>query len=204
MPALDLKKELKHLYNPSSKEITFVDVPTMNFIKVDGAGDPNTSQEFQDAIGVIFSLSYTLKFKIKKAEPTKEYAVMPMEGLWWSEDMSSFDMALNKALWKWTVMIMQPEFVTSDLFDQAVEEVRKKKDLPGLAKARFESYHEGPSAQIMHIGPFSTEGPTVAKIHEAIHNNGARISGLHHEIYLNDFRKVSPEKMKTVVRQPYK
>lgn len=203
MAALDLKKEFKDLYNPSSKEVTFVDVPAVNFIKADGAGDPNHSQEFQDAVGLLFSLSYTLKFMIKKADPAMEYAVMPLEGLWWADDMDAFDISRDKERWQWTLMIRQPDFITEEHYRRAAEEVRTKKKLPGVEKTRFELYHEGPAAQIMHIGPFSTEGPTVARIHKAIGDRGGQISGLHHEIYLSDFRKADPEKLKTVVRQPY-
>jgi hypothetical protein len=203
MAKIDYKKELKHLYNPSAKELSFVDVPAMNFIQVDGEGDPNTSEQFQGAMNILFSLSFTLKFMVKKLDTSVDYGVMPPEGLWWTDDMQNFDMN-RKELWKWRLMIMQPDVVTPTLFTEALETVRKKKNLSGLEKARFEAYHEGPSAQIMHIGPFSTEGPTVAKIHEAIHQAGHELSGLHHEIYLNDFRKASPERLKTVIRQPYR
>jgi hypothetical protein len=198
---IDLKKEHKDLYNPPAKEIAIVEVPKMNFLMVDGSGDPNTSQEYKDAVEALFSLSYTLKFMIKKAKAV-DYAVMPLEGLWWSDDMSKF--AEDKNLWKWTAMIIQPEQVTKDSVAKAIEELNKKKQLPALSKIRFESFHEGTAAQIMYFGPFSDEGPTIQKIHEFIRKNEGTLTGKHHEIYLSDPRRVTPEKLKTVLRQPMK
>ena len=199
---IDLKKELKDLYNPSAKEVAIVDVPKMNFLMIDGSGDPNISQEYKDAAEALFSLSYTLKFMVKKTEEV-DYAVMPLEGLWWVDDMSKFSVK-NKDEWKWRSMIMQPEQVTEDSVAKAIEELKKKKRLPALAKIRFEGFHEGKSAQIMYIGPFSDEGPTIQNIHEFIRKKEGTLEGKHHEIYLGDPRRVAPEKMKTIIRQPMK
>ncbi len=201
MKKIDYKKDLKHLYKPSPKKVEIVEVPQMNFLMIDGRGDPNTSQEFQDAVETLYSLSYTLKFMIKKGASGIDYGVLPLEGLWWADDMSQFSTG-NKETWKWTLMIMQPEFVTTKLFNEAVEQVRKKKNPAALAKVRFESYLEGKAAQIMHLGPFSEEGPTIEKVHRFIEENGFKRTGKHHEIYLSDIRKAAPEKWKTVVRQP--
>ncbi len=201
MKKIDYKKDLKHLYKPSPKKVEIVEVPQMNFLMIDGQGDPNTSQEFQDAVETLYSLSYTLKFMIKKGASEIDYGVLPLEGLWWADDMSQF-ITGNKETWKWTLMIMQPEFVTTKLFNEAVEQVRKKKNPAALAKVRFESYPEGKAAQIMHLGPFSEEGPTIEKVHRFIEENGFKRTGKHHEIYLSDIRKAAPEKWKTVVRQP--
>lgn len=204
MKKIDLKKELKHLYNPSTKEISIVDVPKMNFLMVDGKGDPNTSQEYKEAIEALYTVSYSLKFMIKKGETAIDYVVMPLEGLWWTDDMAQFSTE-NKGIWKWTAMIMQPEYVTKDLVTKAFEQVEKKKNPPALSKMRFESFHEGLSAQIMHIGPYSAEGPTIKKLHSFIKEKGYEFDGLvqkHHEIYLSDPRRTAPEKMKTVIRQP--
>lgn len=203
MKKIDYKKELKHLYKPSSKQVEIVNVPTMNFLMIDGEGDPNTSQAYQDAIEALLSVSYTLKFMIKKGEQQIDYGVLPLEGLWWSDDPSEFNVE-NKDKWKWTSMIMQPEWVTNDLFKATVDQAKKKKNLASLSAMRFESYNEGEAAQIMHIGPFSEEGPTIAKTHSFINNNGYELAGKHHEIYLSDFRKTSPDKLKTIVRQPFK
>lgn len=202
MTKTDFKKELKHLYNPSAKEVVIVDVPKVNFLMIDGAGDPNTAQEFEDAVEALYAVSYALKFMIKR-EKQIDYIVMPLEGLWWVDDMTQFSME-NKDIWKWTQMIMQPEFVTIDLVEKALEQAEKKKNPPALSKIRFESLHEGLSAQIMHLGPYSAEGPTIEKLHNFIRENGYEPRGKHHEIYLSDPRKSAPEKMRTVIRQPMK
>jgi len=200
MSKVDLKKDLKHLYNPSAKEVSVVDVPPMNFLMIDGAGDPNVSPEYQQAMEALFSLSYALKFMVKKSNGV-DYAVMPLEGLWWTDDPGQFSMS-NKGIWKWTAMIMQPEYVTGQVFAAALAEARRKKDLVALDRVRFESYHEGLSAQIMHIGPYAAEEPTIARLHSFIRENGYELSGKHHEIYLSDPRRTAPEKLRTVLRQP--
>lgn len=200
MTKIDFKKELKHLYNPSEKKVEIVDAPMMNFLMIDGSGDPNTAQEYKDAVEALFAVSYALKFMVKK-ERGVDYGVLPLEGLWWTEDMTQFSVE-NKDVWKWTSMIMQPEYVTEDLVSKALEQVEKKKNPPALPKIRFESFHEGLSAQIMHIGPYSAEGPTIERLHNFIKENGYKLKGKHHEIYLSDPRRSAPERMKTVIRQP--
>jgi len=203
MAKIDYKKQLKHLYKPSARKVEIVDVPRMNFLMIDGEGDPNTSQEFQDAVEALFGVSYTLKFMIKKGELEIDYGVMPLEGLWWADDMTQFSIE-KKGSWKWTLMIMQPEFVTINLFDEAVVQVDKKKNPIALPKIDFDSFSEGMAVQIMHLGPFSEEGPTIQKLHDFIRENGFKLSGRHHEIYLSDIRKAAPEKWKTIIRQPFK
>jgi len=199
----DFKKELKHLYNPPLKEVVIVDVPPMKYLMVDGAGDPNTSEEAGEAIEALFPVAYALKFMIKK-ERGIDYGVMPLEGLWWTDDMTQFTPE-NKDIWKFTYMIMQPEYVTQDLVQQALAQVAKRKTLSALSRLRFETLHEGLSAQIMHVGPFSAEGLTIQRLHNHIKERAYTFDGLrekHHEIYLSDIRKTAPEKMKTVIRQP--
>ncbi len=203
MQKIDFKKEWKHLYKPSPKKIDIVDVPKMNFLMTDGRGVPNTSQEFQEAVEALFGVSYTAKFMVKKSETAVDYAVMPLEGLWWADDMAEFSIE-RKADWRWTVMIMQPEYVTRDLLEAAMEQVKQKKNPSALSKLRFDSYHEGQAAQIMHIGPFAEEGPTIERIHQFIVENGYGLSGKHHEIYLSDFRRAAPQNLMTVIRQPFK
>lgn len=203
MKKRDYKKELKYLYNASAKKVEIVEVPYMNFIMIDGEGDPNTSQAFQNAVEVLFAISYTLKFMIKKGTEEVDYGVMPLEGVWWAEDMSEFSLE-NKDNWKWTLMIMQPEYVTEKLFNESIKQVKKKKNLVALPKVRFESFSEGKAAQIMHIGPFSEEESTIKKVHNFIKESGFRLTGKHHEIYLSDIRKAAPEKWKTIIRQPIK
>jgi hypothetical protein len=198
---VDLKKEFKNLYNPSAKEVSVVDVPAMNFLVVDGEGAPSSPQ-YSAAVEALFSVAYSLKFMVKKGKEI-DYPVMPLEGLWWVEDMTKFS-ADRKDEWKWTAMIMQPKYVTSDEFNLAVEQVKKKKNPAALPKVRFESFKEGPSAQIMYVGPFSAEEPTIVKIHAHIQNGGNVLSGKHHEIYLNNPATTAPEKLKTIIRQPMK
>lgn len=197
----DLKKELANLYNPSSRIVQTVNVPTLRFLKVDGQGDPNDSLEYREAVEALFSLSYALKFRAKKAPLELNYAVMPLEGLWWADDMSSFTSG-DRSAWCWTMMIMQPDFIDGDFIEQTRDAVAQKKDLPGLQRIRLESFTEGAAAQIMHIGPFSAEGPTIEKVHRFIEDSGHHLSGKHHEIYLSDIRKANPEKWKTIIRQP--
>jgi hypothetical protein len=201
MEKINYKKELKYLYGPSAKKVEIVDVPKMNFLMVDGEGDPNTSQAFQDAIDVLYPLSYTLKFMIKKGEIGIDYGVLPLEGLWWADDMTSFSVE-NKDGWNWTLMIMQPEVVTKEMVQEAIEKTKLKKNPVSLPLVRFESFSEGKAAQIMHIGPFSEEGPTVEKVHSLIKENGSQRTGKHHEIYLSDIRRAASEKWKTIIRQP--
>ncbi|HES76244.1 MAG: GyrI-like domain-containing protein [Anaerolineae bacterium] len=202
MSKIDFKKELKHLYNPSPKDFSVVEVPEMQFLMVDGHGDPNIAQAYQDAVEALYAVAYKLKF-ISKKTPGKDYVVPPLEGLWWAENMDTFTVKRDKSAWDWTMMIMQPDWVTQAMFEQAVAEVEKKKGLLALSKLRLKRYHEGLSAQIMHIGSYDDEGPILNKMHhEFISQHGYAEAGKHHEIYLGDPRKVAPEKLKTVLRQP--
>lgn len=207
MPKVDLKKENKELYNPSAKEVSIVDVPEMSFLMIDGKGNPNTSQEYQDSIEALFSVSYKVKF-ISEKENSQDYVVMPLEGLWWVENMEDFNI-LDKSGWKWTAMIRQPDFITKDMIKKAIQEVEKKKKPPALSRIKFQSLHEGLSAQIMYIGPYSQEGPTVGKLHNFIEEKGYEFNGSlpgekHHEIYISDMRRTKPGKLKTIIRQPMK
>ncbi len=201
MEKLDLKKQWKHLFQPKADRIVTVDVPPLTYLMVDGEGDPNVSQGFQQAVEALYSLSYTLKFSLKKSPRAIDYGVMPLEGLWWADDPRAFMMA-DKASWKWTVMIFQPDFIARAEVDAAFREVRRKKDLAALDHVRFETLVEGLSAQILYNGPFSGEGPTIERIHHYIHADGKELSGKHHEIYLSDPRRTAPEKLKTILRQP--
>lgn len=200
MEKIDLKKQLKHLYQASTKQVALVEMPAMNYLMVDGIGDPNTSQAYSDAVVALFSIAYAIKFMVKKGPSAIDFGVMPLEGLWWAEDMATFSTE-DKSNWQWTMMIMQPDFVTADTVANAIAQVAEKKSLPALAKLRLETLAEGLCAQILHIGPFSEEGPTIAKVHEFIASRGRR-TGKHHEIYLSDIRKANPAKWKTIIRQP--
>ncbi len=202
MEKIDFKKELKHLYIPSKKECSVVDVPAMQFLMVDGQGDPNTAESYKEALGVLYSVAYTLKFMIKLGPQEVNFTVMPLEGLWWVEDMNLFSQE-DKDAWQWTAMIMQPEFVTEEIFQEARVEAERKKGLPGFDRIRLAEYDEGRSAQIMYIGPYADEAPTIERLHAFIREQGGTLKGKHHEIYLGDPRRTAPEKLKTVIRQPF-
>ena len=167
MQKLDLKKDLKHLYNPSAKAPAMLDVPPMNSWAIDGAGTPD-GPDAVAAIEALYPVAYTLKFSVKKGPLAIDYPVMPLEGLWWADDMSRFATG-DKAKWKWTYMIMQPELITAEMVEKAIEEVRRKKNPPALGKMRFERFDEGTSAQIMYTGPYSAEGPTIKDAARFLH-----------------------------------
>ncbi|MFQ5400452.1 MAG: GyrI-like domain-containing protein [Anaerolineae bacterium] len=201
MVKIDLKKELKPLYRPSAKKMAFIDVPQMNYLMVDGRGDPNTSQAYQEAVEALYALAYTLKFMMKKGRVGQDYVVMPLEGLWWVDDMEMFSME-DKDSWQWTAMILQPDPVTQAMLEQAVGEVIRKKNPAAIGRVRLESWAEGLAAQIMYIGPYAEEAPTIAMLHQFIEDNGYTLRGKHHEIYLSDPRRTAPERLKTIIRQP--
>ena len=180
-----------------------VDVPEMQFLMVDGHGDPDTTQDYKDAVEALYAVAYKIKFMSKKGLE-KDYTVPPLEGLWWAEDMETF-ITRDKSQWDWTMMIMTPDWISAEFFADAVGQVRKAKDPAAINKVRLERYHEGLSVQIMHIGSYDDEGPVLSQMHsDFIPNNGFVENGKHHEIYLSDPRRVAPEKLKTVLRQPIK
>ena len=196
---VDFKKTLKQLYNPSLRQIHRVDVPEMNFLMVDGEGNPNTSPEYQRAIEALYTKSYGIKFALKSHG--QDYVVPPLEGLWWMENMRDFSL-VNKDQWKWTMMIMQPDWVTAELVNETRINAMKKKSNPSLSLIRFEKYLEGLCVQTLYRGAYADEAPKIAEIHEYIRANGFFLNGKHHEIYLGDPRKTSPEKLITILRQP--
>lgn len=159
MKKIDLKKDLKHLYQASAKEVVQVEVPPLKFLMIDGEGDPNTSQEYAQAVEVLFSVSYATKFMVKKGPQKLDYAIMPLEGLWWADDMSHF-VTNDKSNWKWTMMITQPSFVADEVIMAAATEVKGKKSLQGVDALRLETFREGLCAQVLHVGPFSEEEVT--------------------------------------------
>ncbi len=200
MKTIDFRKEYGTLYFPSAKEVVIVDVPPMNFAAVDGTGNPNENPAFAQALEVLYGVSYTLRFGLKR-EGVAEYRVGPLEALWWTHEDGSFSPKAKKA-WKWTSMIMQPDVVTRERFEDAASQLKEKKHPPALSRLRLERFAEGRSAQILHIGPYSAERPTIERIHRFIQAKGYRPEGKHHEIYLGDPRRSAPEKLKTVIRQP--
>ena len=202
---IDFKKSMKKLYQPSANEVVIVNVPEMQFLMIDGMGSPGDSQEYQDALAALYPVAFKTKF-LSKAKG-KDYVVPPLEGLWWADNMEDYQSG-NRDKWKWTMMIRQPDWITETLIEEAIEITKKSKtELSKLLdKLRFERYNEGQCAQIMHLGPFSEEGPTVDKVHNFIKDQNGKYDGLiqkHHEIYLSDPRRAKPENMKTVIRQPF-
>jgi hypothetical protein len=210
MKTIDLKKEFKSLYQPSAKKVDIVQVPKLQFVMIEGAiekgKEPGNSPAFAEATQALYSISYTLKFMLKKRKTNPiDYPVMALEGLWWVED-GFFDITV-KDNWFYTLMIMKPDVITQELFEEAREQVRKKKgDSPALSKLRLAHFEEGLCVQVMHIGPYATEPATIERMRAFMQENGLRDNvgpnGKHHEIYMSDPRKVAPERMKTVLRHP--
>ena len=200
MQKIDYKRMLKELYAPPRQTVVRIIVPPLQYLMIDGAGDPNTSSTYQQAVECLFSVAYAVKFAVKRGPKAIDYGVMPLEGLWWADDMSAFSVG-QKSSWQWCMMIMQPEMVDQQTIDAACEDVRRKKRLPALDRLRFQVLEEGLCAQTLHVGPFTEEGPTVARVHDFIQASGA-LRGRHHEIYLSDIRKADPRQWKTIIRQP--
>lgn len=211
MKTLDLKKQYKNLYQPSAKKIELVQVPNLQFAMIDGAiekgSEPGKSPMFAESTQALYSMAYTLKFMLKKRKTNAiDYPVMALEGLWWVED-GFFDITV-KDNWFYTLMIMQPDVITQEVFEEAREQVRKKKgDSETLNKVHLAHFEEGLCVQTMHIGPYATEPTTLERMREFMTENGLKdavgpIGGKHHEIYMSDPRRVAPDKMKTVLRHP--
>jgi hypothetical protein len=198
--SIDLKKVYRDLYSARAGKPALVEVPPLAYLMIDGAGDPNTSSEYVEAVGAIYPIAYAVRAAIKKATGDA-YTVMPMQGLWWADDMDRFSPD-RKGDWKWTMMIAVPDLATRVLADTAIAETTAKKGLAAGNRVRFELFDEGRSAQVMHIGPYSAEAPTIAMLHAYIIDQGMSLRGLHHEIYLGDPRKTAPDKLKTIIRQP--
>lgn len=200
MDKIDFKKALKHLYAPTAKEFDVVNIPNMQFIKVDGKGDPGTTKEYVDAVSWLYGVAYPIKFE-SKHELGRDYTVPPLEGLWWADDITAFAGG-KRDEWKWTMMIMQPDWIAEPMFRAATSAAAQKL---GAApeSLRLENFDEGLSAQILHVGPYAEEAPTIARLHEEfLPGNGLVENGHHHEIYLGDPRRTDPAKLKTVLRQP--
>ena len=199
MKTIDLKKSLKPFYTASATKPAIIDVPALNTLMVDGTGDPN-GPAFQEAVGSLYSVAYTLKFSFKK-EKAIDYPVMALEGLWCADDPSVFTSG-KRDEWTWTIFIVLPDFVTRKDVAEAVAAIKKKAKFPRFPEVRFEKFAEGKAAQVMHIGPYAAEGPTIERLHKFIGDEGYRLRGRHHEIYFGDPRRAAPEKLKTIIRQP--
>lgn len=203
MDKIDFRQELKELYAPKGGEFSIVNVPSMSFLMVDGEGDPNKVPAYAEALEALYGVAYVLKFASKK-ELGKDYVVPPLEGLWTADDMTAFVRG-SKDEYKWTMMIMQPDWITSEMVAAATKTVASKKDMPALPRLRFDRYNEGESVQILYTGAYDDEGPVIQQLHlEYLPSHSLTENGKHHEIYLSDPRKTEPSKLKTILRQPVK
>jgi hypothetical protein len=198
MTKIDMKKDHKALYRAKA-ECSLVDVPDIAYLMIDGTGDPNTNPYYGEAVSALYTVAYGVKFIAKAAG--SDHVVMPLEGLWWTDDMAEFTQE-DKSNWKWTMLIAQPDNITLDQVAEARDHAVGKKHLAAAATVRFERWEEGRAAQILHLGAYADEAPTITKLHEYIADSGLSLTGKHHEIYLSDPSRAAPEKLKTIVRQP--
>jgi hypothetical protein len=198
--AIDLRRDLRALYS-AARTPAFVDVPELPFLMIDGHGDPNRAPEYAVAVRALYSVAYTIRFALNRRRDPVDAPVMPLEGLWWTPDMSTFSTD-DKSAWNWTMMITVPELVTAEVVWEARATAARKHPGAPLDGVRLERLAEGRCAQVLHVGPYRDEGPTVAALHAFIAENGDTLAGKHHEIYLGDPRRSRPEKLRTIVRQP--
>jgi hypothetical protein len=199
LKTIDLKKTLKPYYTASAATPSIIDVPPMNGLMVDGTGDPN-GPAFQEAVGSLYSVAYTLKFSFKK-DKAVDYPVMALEGLWCADDVADF-LRDKRENWKWTLFIALPDIVTKKDVGEAIAAVKNKAKFPRFPEVRFEKFAEGRAAQVMHVGPYAAEGPTIERLHLFVEEQGYQLRGRHHEIYLGDPRRSAPEKLRTIIRHP--
>lgn len=197
-PKVDLRSTFPHVYKAKRGKPELVDVPPISYLMLDGTGGPDTSAAYMDAIKALYATAYGTKFALKAQG--KDFSVMPLESLWWS-DSESFDLE-DKSSWHWTAMIAVPDSVTPELVSEIVERAYQKAPQDSLRAPRFERFEEGPSAQVLYVGPYASEGPTIVALHGFITASGMRPRGKHHEIYFSDPRRTAPEKLRTIIRQP--
>ncbi|MDI2035215.1 GyrI-like domain-containing protein [Paenarthrobacter nitroguajacolicus] len=198
---IDFKKEIP-TYTARRGVFSLVTVPPIQYLMIDGTGDPNTAQSYRDALSTLYPVAYKLKF-FSKGELGRDYGVMPLEALWWADDMDAFTSARDKSLWDWTLMIMVPEWITQEHVEAASSVVAAKGEAPALAALRLASLEEGLSVQTLHVGPYDDEGPVLEEMHKGfIPEQSLAMTGRHHEIYLGDPRRTAPERLRTILRQP--
>lgn len=197
---VDLRRELRNLHS-AARTPALLEVPELPFLVIDGHGDPNTAPAYAESVEALYTVAYTVRFALKRGPAAVDAPVMPLEGLWWTADMATFSVE-DKSAWDWTMMILLPPQATDDVVDEARAAAERKKRLDPIGRVRRERYAEGLSAQVLHVGPYSAEGPTVAALHAFIAARGCRLTGKHHEIYLGDPRRSAPEKLRTIIRQP--
>ena len=195
----DFRKDIE-TYSARRGDFSVVQVPALDYLMIDGQGDPNTAPAYRDALASLFPLAYALKFFSKKSLD-RDYGVMPLEALWWSADMATFTTARDKSRWHWTLLIMVPDWITAEHVEATRETARGKG--PAVDEVRLERLDEGMSVQTLHVGPYDDEGPVLQALHqEYLPAHGLRVTGRHHEIYLSDARRTAPDKLRTILRQP--
>ena len=197
---IDLRRERSALYS-ATRTPAFLDVPELPYLMIDGAGDPNTAPAYAEAVQALYSVAYTIRFALKRRADPVDAPVMPLEGLWWTPDMATFTTE-DKSQWLWTLMIAVPDLVTPEVVEDARTAAARTHPRAPLDAVRLERFAEGRCAQVLHVGPYSAEGPTVAALHAFIAAHGDLLEGKHHELYLGDPRRSAPEKLRTIVRQP--
>lgn len=198
---IDFKKTLNS-YRAKPGEFRIVDVPRMQYLMIDGHGDPNSSPAYAEALSALYPVAYKVKFASKR-DLGRDYVVPPLEGLWWAEDMDSFTTRRDKSQWDWSMMLMVPDWIDQEMFEAAVGQVTSKSSPARIGEVRLESLSEGRCVQTLHIGSFDDEAGVLARMHrDFIPGHGYHLSGKHHEIYFSDFRKVAPERLRTLLRQP--
>ena len=198
---IDFKKSLD-AYRARKGVFRVLEVPPLQYLMIDGHGDPNASPAFTGAIEALYPLAYALKFASKR-ELDRDFVVMPLEGLWWADDHASFTTARDKSQWSWTLMLMQPDWIDDAMFADAVATASAKNTASRIDDVRLQSLAEGLSVQTLHVGAYDDEAPVLAQLHdEFIPRNALSMTGLHHEIYFSDPRKGDPSKRRTILRQP--
>lgn len=199
--AEDFRKELKP-YFTARKEPALVRLPAIKYLHIEGKGDPAKGGEFQEAISALYTLIYTLKFSVKRSSPPREIPVLPLQALWWMAGGRKFSTRAPRSAWRWRAMLAVPGFITAAMVDKARKQAFDRKPLPALKKLKVERWKEGLCAQVLHLGPYAAEMPTIDRLHAFIKERGYRPKGRHHEIYLSDPGRTAPRKLKTILRQP--
>jgi hypothetical protein len=199
MSSIDLKRADRAWYTAGSRP-ALVELPPLPYLMVDGQGDPNNAPAYREAVATLYPVAYAIRAAVIDATGDR-YTVMPLEGLWWTPDMADFTTA-DKDAWHWTLMIRLPPPATPEVARAAIASTTDARDLPAAAGIRFDTLAEGTAAQVLHRGPYAEEAPTIAALHAWIADRGLGLAGRHHEIYLSDPRRVAPERMRTIIRQP--
>ncbi|NKQ55889.1 hypothetical protein HFP15_23720 [Amycolatopsis sp. K13G38] len=193
----------EQLYKVRKGAVDIVNVPELGFVVVAGSGAPEGA-EFAAAIQALYAVSYGAHFLLKKQVGQAPH-VMPLEALWWVDDMSEGQASFlntDRGLWHWQAMIMQPDPIEAGIVATAIAQAREKKASPALDQLVYQRWSEGRCAQLLHIGPYAEEAASIARLHEAIADAGYRVRGHHHEIYLGDPRRSAPDKLRTILRHP--